>query len=67
MKRFTAVMPPPASLVPMTSTHLATWQPAPLLQTTVLQDGGDWEIIEIRVATPPGGKLFFRLNASETP
>jgi len=50
-------------LTPMTSTNLVGWQPATIQQTAIIEDGGDWEIVEIRVPAPPGGKLFFQLLA----
>ncbi len=51
------------TLTPRTSTTLSAWQTATILQTTIVQDGGAWEVIEIRVPAPPGGKLFFQLQA----
>jgi hypothetical protein len=54
---------PGVTLTPMTSATLNGWQPPTILQTTTVQDGGDWEVIDIRVPAPPGGKLFFQLQA----
>lgn len=54
---------PGVTLTPMTSTTLDGWQPAQVLQTTIIQDGGDWEVVEVRVSYPPDGRLFFQLKA----
>jgi hypothetical protein len=51
------------ALTPMTSTSLTGWDTATITQTTVLQDGGEWEVVEIQVPAPPEGEIFFRLHA----
>jgi len=50
------------TLSPMTSTDLGGWQAPAIQQTTIIEDGGDWEVVEIRVTVPPAGKLFFQLQ-----
>lgn len=50
-------------LTPTTSTTLSGWDPASILNTNVIENGGDWEVVEIEVSAPSGGKLFFQLKA----
>ncbi len=55
-------------LTPMTSfSPGGGWNPAEVLGSEVIHDGGGWEVIEIEVPAPPGGKLFFLLKAEEEP
>lgn len=54
-------------LTPMTSTTLEDWQPANVLQSTRVMDGEGWELFEISIPQPSGGKFFFKLQATQTP
>ena len=51
------------TLSPMASTSLSSWNPATILGSTVVQNGGDWEVVEVQVPAPSGGRLFFQLWA----
>lgn len=54
-------------LTPMTSTTLQDWQPANVLQSSRVMDGGEWELLEISLPDPPAGRLFFNMQAQQTP
>lgn len=56
---------PGVTLHPMISTGLSGWRPAEIHSSTVVHNGGDWEIIEIQVPAPPEGVLFFYLEGEE--
>ena len=51
------------SLLPMTSGDLLTWNPATILDTTLVEDGGEWEVVDVQVPAPLTGRLFFQLRA----
>ena len=51
------------TLIPMASTALGGWNPAVIIDTTIVQDTGHWEIVDVRIPLDPGGRLFIRLAA----
>jgi hypothetical protein len=57
-----------ASMIAQTSTNLEPdWQTASVLESNVVHDGGDWEVVEIVVSIPSGNRLFFRLRVVHSP
>jgi subtilisin family serine protease len=51
------------TLTPMISTHLDSWTPATVIHSTVIQDDGHAEVIDVRIATTRQDRTFLRLLA----
>ena len=53
-----------AGLTPMISDNMANWSAANVLSQEVVQDGGDWEKVDVLIAFPPGNRGFIKLEST---
>jgi hypothetical protein len=53
------------TLIPLVTPDLVNWVNPEVLTSTVVGNGGDWEIVEIEVLLIPGGSMFFKLFVDE--
>lgn len=60
---------PDATLAPRISPDLADWSPADVVSETILEDGGDWELVDATISFTPGpvGFLDFAAVLQESP
>ncbi|MCP5533630.1 MAG: hypothetical protein H7A48_10690 [Akkermansiaceae bacterium] len=60
---------PDATLAPRISPDLVDWSPADVISETILEDGGDWEVVDATISFTPGpvGFLDFAAVLQESP
>lgn len=56
-----------ATLTPRVSRNLVSWAPANVISESVVEDGGDWEKVDVLIEFTPRTAAFFNFMAAQAP